>query len=122
MHVRICIASQDPGELEGLVSAPLEESDVLDFYDMTPEGGFAHVAQTRQCASSCSDAIEGIARRDAEVIIVAGLSPNSLLRLRNAGIKVLRANSKSVPELMKSLVTNSLVEIGINQFAKLGHR
>jgi predicted Fe-Mo cluster-binding NifX family protein len=118
--VRICIASQDPGELEGLVTAPIEESEILDYYDVSSDGRFLHVAQTRQCAGSCSDAIEGIARREVNTVIVARLSPNSLLKFWRAGIKVLRADSESVPELLKSFLDNSLAEIKINQFAKLG--
>jgi predicted Fe-Mo cluster-binding NifX family protein len=120
--VRICIASQDPGELEGLVSAPLEESEVLDYYDVTEDRAFAHVAQTRQCASTCSDGVDGISRRGATDVIVAGLSPNSLLKLWRAGVRVYRADSKSVPELMKSFLAGSLPEIKIDQFASLAKR
>jgi len=92
----------------------------LDYYEVHADGSFGQVAQTRQCAGACSDAVEGIVRRDVKTIIVAGISPNSLLKFKNAGIRALKANSRSVRELMDALATNSLEEIGINQFAKLG--
>lgn len=120
--MRVCIASQDPGELEGLVLAPLEESEVLDYYDVSESRAFSHVAQTRQCASTCSDGIDGIARRGATDVIVAGLSPNSLLKFWRAGVRVYRADSKSVPDLMKSFLAGSLPEIKIDQFASLAKR
>jgi predicted Fe-Mo cluster-binding NifX family protein len=120
--VRVCIASQDPGELEGLVLAPLEESEVLDYYDVTEDRAFSHVAQTRQCASTCSDGVDGIARRGATDVIVAGLSPNSLLKFWRAGVRVYKADSKSVPELMKSFLAGSLPEVKIDQFASLAKR
>jgi len=117
--VRICIPCQSPGGPEGAITAPLEESEVLDYYEVDSDGSFAQIAQTRQCAGACSDAVEGIARRDVKTIIVAGISPNSLLKFKNAGIRVLRANSQSVRELMDAFATNCLEEIGMDQFAKL---
>ena len=44
---------------------------------MDSDGSFAQIAQTRQCAGACSDAVEGIARRDIKTIIVAGISPGT---------------------------------------------
>ena len=117
--MRICIAGQSPGGPDGTVTAPLEESEVLDYYDLTGEGSFEHLAQTRQCAGSCSDAVEGIARRGAKTVIVADLSPDSLLRFRSAGIRVLKASSSSARELMRLFSANRLEEIGIDQFARL---
>jgi predicted Fe-Mo cluster-binding NifX family protein len=117
--VRICIPCQSPGGPEGAVTAPLEESEVLDYYELDSDGSFEQVAQTRQCAGACSDAVEGVTRRDVKTIIVAGISPNSLLKFKNAGIRVLKANSQSVRELIDALATNILEEIGIDQFAKL---
>lgn len=103
------------------MAAPLEESEVLDYYDVSSDGGFDHVAQTRQCAGTCSDAVEGIMRRGATHVIIAGLSPNSLLKFWRFGIKVLRADTESVPELMRLFTAGSLDEIKIDQFAKLGN-
>jgi len=117
--VRICIPCQSPGGPEGAVTAPLEESEVLDYYEVYGDGSFEHVAQTRQCAGACSGAVEGIARRDVKTIIVAGISPSSLLKFKNAGIRVLKANSRSIRRLMDAFAMNSLEEIGIDQFAKL---
>ena len=91
----------------------------MDYYEVDSDGSFEQVAQTRQCAGTCSDAVEGIARRDVKIIIVAGISPNSLLKFKNAGVQVLKANSQSVRELMDAFATNSLEEIGIDQFARL---
>ena len=91
----------------------------MDYYELDSDGSFEQVAQTRQCAGACSDAVEGVTRRDVKTIIVAGISPNSLLKFKNAGIRVLKANSQSVRELIDALATNRLEEIGIDQFAKL---
>ena len=105
-----------------MVNAPLEESEVLDYYEVGSDGNFAQIAQTRQCAGACSDAVEGITRRDVKTIIVAGISPSSLLKFKNAGIRVLKANSQSVRELIDAFAKSSLEEIGIDQFAKLRDR
>jgi len=118
--VRICIPCQDPGGPDGVVAAPLEESEVLDYYEVHPDGSYECLAQTRQCAGSCSDAVERISRRGAKVIIVKSVSPSSLLKFRNLGVRVLKANSSSVAELMRDFAKNRLEEIGIDQFAKLG--
>lgn len=91
----------------------------MDYYEVDSGGGFTQIAQTRQCAGACSDVVEGIARRDVKTIIVAGVSPGSLLKFKNAGIRVLKANSQSVRKLMEAFATNSLEEIGIDQFSKL---
>jgi predicted Fe-Mo cluster-binding NifX family protein len=120
--LRICIAGQSPGGIDGVVNAPLEESEVLDYYDVLPNGRFEHLAQTRQCAGTCSDAVEGIARREVKAVIVAGLSPNSLLKFHNAGIRVLRADRESVHDLLKEFTSDSLKEIGMDQFARLRQR
>jgi predicted Fe-Mo cluster-binding NifX family protein len=109
---------QYPGGPDGTVAVPLEESEVLNYYEVHGDGSFEQVAQTRQCAGACSDVVEGIARRGVKTIIVAGISPNSLLKFKNAGIRVLKANSRSVRELMYAFATNSLEGIGIDQFAK----
>lgn len=93
---------------------------MLDYYETDRDSSFAQIAQTRQCACACSDAVEGIARRDVKTVIVAGISPSSLLKFKNAGIRVLKTNSRSVRELMDAFAKNNLEEIGIDQFAKLG--
>jgi predicted Fe-Mo cluster-binding NifX family protein len=117
--MRICIACQSPGGPEGIVTAPLEESEILDHYEARDDGSFEHIAQTRQCAGCCSDAVEGIARREVKAVIVAGVSPNSLLKFTNDRIRVLKASSRSVKGLMQSFANGALEEIGMDKFAKL---
>jgi predicted Fe-Mo cluster-binding NifX family protein len=117
--MKVCVACQSPGGLDAEVTSPLEESDMLDYYEVGPDGRVKLMAETRQCAGSCSDAVEGIARRGTDVVIVAGLSPDALLKFWNAGVRVLRAEGNPARELIKAFCENRLREIGIDEFSSL---
>jgi hypothetical protein len=43
-HMRICMAYQSSGGPEGFVTAPLEESDVLGYYETRDDGSSEHTA------------------------------------------------------------------------------
>lgn len=118
--MRICIPCQFPGGPDAVVSAPFEESELFDYYEVQEDGKFEHLAQMRPCLGGCSDPIEAVTRREVKAVIVAGISPSSLMRFSNSGIMVLRADSPSVRALIDSFATGRLVKIGIDEFAKLG--
>jgi len=118
--VRICVPCQFPGGPDGVVAVPFEESELLDYYELTEDGNFEHIAQTRQCMGGCSDPIETVTRREVRAIIVAGISPNSLMRFSNSGIKIYRTDPGQVMSIIDSFISGVLEEIGIDQFAKLG--
>lgn len=118
--MRICVPCQFPGGPDGVVAAPFEESELLDYYEIGEDGNFEHIAQTRQCLGGCSDPVEAITRRGVESIIVTGISPNSLLKFTNAGIKVFRTDPGQVMSIIDSFISGTLEQIGLDQFAKLG--
>jgi len=118
--LKICIPSQFPGGPDAAATAPLEEAELLDYYEVHQDGNFEHLAQTRPCVGGCADPIESITRREVKAIIVAGISPGSLMRFRNSGVKVFRADTPVVRSLIDSFIAGSLEEIGIDKFAELG--
>jgi predicted Fe-Mo cluster-binding NifX family protein len=118
--VKVCVPCQFPGGPDGVVAAPFEESELLDYYEIGEDGNFEHIAQTRYCLGGCSDPVETITRRGVESIIVAGISPNSLMRFTNAGIKVFRTDPGQVMSIIDSFISGTLEQIGLDQFAKLG--
>jgi predicted Fe-Mo cluster-binding NifX family protein len=118
--VKICVPCQFPGGPDGVVAAPFEDSELLDYYEITEDGNFEHIAQTRPCFGGCSDPIESVTRRGVESIIVAGISPNSLMRFANAGVKVYRTDPGQVMSIIDSFISGTLEVIGMDQFAKLG--
>ena len=83
----------------------------MDYYDVESDGTFTQVAQTRNCAGGCSDPVERISRRSVEVLIVTGISQSYLNRFRRTGVKVLRADSESVDELIRAAAQNTLKEM-----------
>jgi len=115
--MKICIPCQSPGGLDAAVVEPLEESEILDYYEVHDDRNFEHTAQMRGCLGGCSDPVEAITRRGVEAVIVAGISPRSLMLFRNAGIKVLRADNPVVRSLIDSFIAESLEEIGVKEFA-----
>ena len=93
------------------MTARFETADMLDYYDVESGGTFTQVAQTRNCAGGCSDPVERISRRGVDVLIVAGISQSYLNRFRRTGVKVLRADSESVDELIRAAAQNRLKEM-----------
>jgi predicted Fe-Mo cluster-binding NifX family protein len=113
--MKVCIPCQSPGGPDAVVNAPFEESEMLDYYEVHEDGNFDLVAQMRSCLGGCSDPVEAVTRRGVEVIVVTGISPRSLMLFRNAGIKVLRADSPAVRSLIDSLHRGALPEIGVDE-------
>lgn len=118
--MKICVPCQFPGGPDGVVAYPFEESELLDYYEIEEDGNFEHVAQTKLCMGGCADPVETITRRDVEVVVVAGLSPDSLLRLKNSGVRVFRTDPGQVMSIIDSFLSGDLKEIGMDQFSDLG--
>lgn len=109
-----------PGGPSAVISDAFEDSELLDYYDVERDGSLKLLAQMRSCRGGCSDPVETVTRRNVDAIIVRGMSPNSLMRLCNAGVKIFEADGPSVRILIDSFVAGDLKEIGMNRFAMLG--
>jgi len=89
---------------------------LLDYYDIHGDGTFGLIAQTRTCFGGCVDPVEAVVRRGVDAIIVHNISPPSLMRFRNAAIRVMRADRTSAGALVAQLVAGRLDEIDIDEF------
>lgn len=118
--MRVCIPCNIPGGPEVAVTTAFEEADYLDYYELRPDGNFEHEAETKNCSAGCVDPVDAIIRRGTEAVVVAGIRPDSLMRLWNAGVKVYHADDPSVRVLLDRLASRSLNEIKIDSFAELG--
>jgi len=117
--VKICIGCAYPGGPDATIVDSLELCEMLDFYDLRENGEFEHIAQTRKCLGGCADPIETIVRRGTEGVVVLTLSPNSLLRLTNSGVKVFRTDTPVVRSALDLLSRNGLTVIDRSQFSRL---
>jgi predicted Fe-Mo cluster-binding NifX family protein len=117
--VKICIACAYPGGPDAAIVDTLELSEMLDFYDLHENGKFEHTAQTRNCLVGCADPIETIVRRGTERVVVLTLSPDSLLKLTNSGVRVFRTDATVVRSSLDLLSRNGLTELDRYQFSKL---
>jgi predicted Fe-Mo cluster-binding NifX family protein len=120
--VRICIGCAYPGGPDAAVVDSLELSEILDFYDLHGNGEFDHIAQSRKCLGGCADPIETIVRRGTERVIVLTLSPNSLLKLANSGVRVFRTDTPVVRSSLDKLSRDELIEIDRSQFSTLSSK
>jgi len=120
--MRVCVPSLDSGGLDGIAAPSFEETEVFDFYEVSPDGCFERFAQTRPCACWGPDQAEAVSRRGIDAIIVNGISPNAFLKFRTAGVHVLRVDNPSVASLLGSYFAGRLDEIGMDQFAALRNR
>ena len=120
--MKICVACADPGGPDARIVDHLEMSEILDYYDLKEDCGYEHVAQTRKCLGGCSDLIESIVRRDVDGVIVIGLSPTSLLKLKSGGVRVFITKDPLVKASIGLFCENKLEEIGIDQFSKLARK
>ncbi|MBU0624056.1 MAG: hypothetical protein KJ672_04335 [Candidatus Thermoplasmatota archaeon] len=117
--MKICIGCAYPGGPDAAVVDPLELSEMLDFCDLHENGEFDQIAQTRKCLGGCAYPIETIVRRGTERVIVLTLSPNSLLRPTNSGVRVFRTDTPVVRSSLDMLSRNELTEIDLSRFSKL---
>jgi len=92
---------------------------MLDFYDLRENGEFDHTAQTGNCLGGCADPIETIVRRGTERVVVLTLSPNSLLKLTNSGVRIFKTDNPVVRSTLDLLSRDGLTEIDRSQFSKL---
>jgi predicted Fe-Mo cluster-binding NifX family protein len=118
--MKVCVPSTSPGGPEAPIGAPFKETDLLDYYELRPDGEFEHLAQMRNCGGgACIEPVEAIRHRGVESVIVASLGPDTLLRFHNYGIKVFAADGPSVRAALGSLAAGGLREITIGEFAHL---
>ena len=89
--MRVCIPTDSPGGPASPVADSFQESDLFDFYELGDDGRFDLYVQIRNCAGTCKDDVETVARRGAQVVIVNEVSANYLHRFAKSGISVYRA-------------------------------
>jgi len=119
--VKVCIPCESPGGPDGAIATPFEETGVLDYYDVHPDGMFELTAQMRNCGeSTCIDPVDAIVARKVEVVIVTSLSPSALTRFHNEGVKVLVTDNPSVRATLDLLAKGELQELTMGRFAELG--
>ena len=117
--MKVCIACAYPGGPDAAIVDSLELSEMLDFYDLRENGEFDHTAQTGNCLGGCADPIETIVRRGTERVVVLTLSPNSLLKLTNSGVRIFKTDHPVVRSTLDLLSRDGLTEIDRSQFSKL---
>lgn len=93
------------------------EMEVIDYYELRPDGEFEQSAQSVFCGGGCYDVVEAMILRKVEALVVGGMSPSTLQRFRMAGIKVYRANGAEVRSLLRSLASGSLKQLDPKQAA-----
>ena len=121
--MKVCIPCDGPGGPDSAISSPFEETGVLDYYDVHPDGMFEHTSQARNCgAATCVDPVEAIIGRGVEAVVVTSLSPSSLMRFHNAGVKVLVTDNPSVMVTLDMLARGGLQELTMEMFATLGKK
>lgn len=119
--VKVCVPCESPGGPDSAITGPLEDSGVLDYYEVHPDGTFEHTSQARNCgAAACVDPVDAIVGRKADAVIVASLSPSSLMRLHNGGVRVLVTDNPSVRASLDMLADGRLEELTMKRFAGLG--
>jgi predicted Fe-Mo cluster-binding NifX family protein len=66
----------------------------------------------RNCGgAACIDPVEAIVGRKVEVVVVTDISPSSLMRFNNAGVKVLVSQNPSVRVTLENLGDGELKEL-----------
>mgnify|MGYP002387500734 CR=1 FL=1 len=119
--MKICIPCDGPGGPDAAIASALEDTGLLDYYDVHTDGMFEHTSQARNCgAATCVDPVDAIIGRGVEAVIVTSLSPSSLMRFHNAGVKVLVTDNPSVRATLDLLAKGALQELTMDRFAELG--
>jgi predicted Fe-Mo cluster-binding NifX family protein len=120
--VKVCIPCESPGGPDAAIATPFEETGVLDYYDVHPDGMFEHSSQMRICGvAACIDPVDAIVGRKVDAVIVISLSPSSLMKLHNGGIRVLVTDNPSVRSSLDLLASGKLQELTMDRFAELGN-
>ena len=118
--MKVCVPCNSPGGPDAVMASPFEETDLLDYYELLPDGRFEHTAQMRNCGgATCVDPIDAISSRGVEKVVVTGLTPTSLLRLHNAGVKVYLADDPLARAALDDLAKGTLTEVTIDRFAAI---
>lgn len=120
--MKVCVPCRYPGGPEAAPAASFEDSDLFDYYEVHAGGSFVLTAETRPCLGGCSDPVEAVLRRGVEAVIVRDISPDTLMRLRNASVKVYKGAAGRVRELIMALAADRLEEIDIGEFGRLGRK
>jgi len=118
--MKVCVPCNSPGGPDAVIASSFEETDLLDYYELLPDGRFEHTAQMRNCGdAACVNPVDAIASRGVAKIVVTGLTPTSLMRLHNAGVKVYLAGDPLVRVALDDLAKGALTEVTIDRFATL---
>ncbi len=117
--MRVCIPSRKPGGPDSVVPDHFNEMEVIDYYELRPNGEFDHSAQSVFCGGDCFDVVEAMIRREVKAVVVGGMSASTLQRFKTAGIKVYRADSPLVRSLLDSLASGRLTELNAKQASTL---
>jgi len=110
--VRVCIPSKEPGGPDSTIPPHFNEMEVIDYYELRPDGGFEHSAQSVFCGGGCFDVVEAMILRKVEALVVGGISSTTLTRFRMAGVKVYSGDGHEVRHLLRSLAAGRLKELG----------
>lgn len=117
--VRICIPSRKPGGPDSTIPGQFNEMEVIDYYELRPNGEFDHSAQSVFCGGGCFDVVEAMIRREVKAVVVGGISASTLQRFKTAGVKVYKADTPVVRSLLDSLASGRLTEFSAKQTSTL---
>jgi len=118
--MKVCVPSRAPGGPDVPLGTPFEETDLLDYYELRPDGQFEHLAQMRNCGGgACVEPAEAIKHRGVQSVVVASLAPSALMRFHNYGITVFAADHIPVREALRMLAEGRLREVTIDEFPRL---
>lgn len=117
--VRVCIPSRKPGGPDSTIPGHFNEMEVIDYYELRPNGEFDHSAQSVFCGGGCFDVVEAMIRREVKAVVVGGISASTLQRFKTAGVKVYKADTPVVRSLLDSLASGRLTEFSAKQTSTL---
>ncbi len=109
--MRVCIPTVSPGGPDAGLPDHFDLMETIDYYDLREDGGFDHVAETRYCGGGCYDIVEAMIRRDVKALVVRSISPYTLRRFKDSGVKVFYGDGRSSRQSLKMLADGTLPEL-----------
>lgn len=113
--MKVCIPSKRPGGPDSIIPGHFNEMEIIDYYEVRPDGGFDHMAQSAYCGGGCFDIVEAMIRRGIEALVVNGITASTLNRFRSEGVKVLRADDQVVRTLLDAVAAGRLKALNPKQ-------